>query len=227
MADSAAKLRGLIEALPPDLARQAATHASWTEEKGNSYERLAFLGDSVLSLAVSSYLYPRFDAGTAGRLTKIRAQAVSRGACARVGREIGVSDRLREVAPSRGGRGRSVDQLLRSENALGEATEAAIGACYLAHGYETTAEAVCQAFGPHIDDAAVRLVDFKSELQERLARQGGKVVYRVAAETGPAHERHFEVEALIGGVVQGRGSGANKKAAEQAAAEEALEALGR
>ena len=225
MSEPAAKLRTLIEALPADLGRQAVTHASWTDAEGESYERLAFLGDSVLGLAVSSYLFPVLEAGTAGRMTKVRAQVVSRVACARVAAQIGVPDRLKAASPRTRGRGRSVDQLLRSSNALGEATEAAIGACFLHHGFDATAEAVREAFAPHIDDAAEHLVDFKSELQERLAREGNQVIYRVASETGPPHERIFEVEALVGGLTRGTGMGTSKKAAEQAAAEQALQTL--
>src|SRR5207248_10757553 len=81
-------LRTLVDELPGDLAEQAFTHASWVEQRTESYERLAFLGDVVLSLAISDHIYPRFPSWGAGRLTKLRAQAVSRLACAEVAREL-------------------------------------------------------------------------------------------------------------------------------------------
>jgi ribonuclease III len=98
-----------------------------------------------------------------------------------------------------------------------------IGACYLAYGFEATAEAVREAFGPEIEQALERPADFKSALQERLARRGALVLYEVTAETGPPHERTFEVAAIVDGEVVARGSGRSKKDAEQAAAAAALE----
>src|ERR671930_862261 len=97
-------LKELVDELPEGLQRQAFTHSSWVEHRAESYERLAFLGDVVLSLAVSTHLYPRFERHGAGRLTKVRAQAVSGPSCARVARELGVSERLREAAPEAAGR---------------------------------------------------------------------------------------------------------------------------
>src|SRR5919201_6510938 len=92
-------LEELLAELPEDLRRQAFTHASWVDQRAESYERLAFLGDVVLSLAVSTHLYPRFERYGAGRLTKVRAQVVSGASCARVAVDVGIPDRLREAAP--------------------------------------------------------------------------------------------------------------------------------
>src|SRR6202158_3815461 len=93
-------LAELLEELPDDLERQVFTHASWSERRGDSYARLAFLGDSVLALAVTTHLYPRLEAERfgAGRLTKIRAQAVSGPACRAVAERLGVPDLLRAAA---------------------------------------------------------------------------------------------------------------------------------
>src|ERR671924_2218066 len=90
-----------MDALPEDLSRQVFTHASWTERRSDSYSRLAFLGDSVLSLAVTSHLYPRLEAERygAGRLTKIRAQAVSGRSCKAVAERLGIPERLQAAAP--------------------------------------------------------------------------------------------------------------------------------
>ena len=103
--------------------------------------------------------------------------------------------------------------------------EAVIGACYLAFGYERTAEAVVQAFVPEIEEALEHPVDFKSALQERLARRGALVTYDIVEEQGPPHDRVFSVVATIGGVEVGHGTGRSKKDAEQEAAQAALEAL--
>jgi ribonuclease-3 len=218
-------LRDLLDRLPDDLAAPVFTHASWTERRSESYERLAFLGDSVLALAVTAHLYPRLEAERfgAGRLTKIRAQAVSGRSCKAVAERLGIPDRLEAAAPS--STGASVQTLIGTERVLASVIEAVIGACFLAFGYDRTAAAVVEAFAPEIDDALEHPVDFKSALQERLARQGELVSYDVIEEQGPPHDRVFQISATIGGVEVGRGTGRSKKDAEQEAAQAALEAL--
>src|SRR5580700_8284378 len=95
-------LAELLDELPEQLARQVFTHASWSERRSDSYARLAFLGDSVLALAVTAHLYPRLEAERfgAGRLTKIRAQAVSGRSCKAVAERLGIPERLRAAAPA-------------------------------------------------------------------------------------------------------------------------------
>jgi ribonuclease-3 len=200
-------------------------HASWTSRRAESYERLAFLGDSVLALAVTAHLYPRLEAEQfgAGRLTKIRAQAVSGRACRDVAERLGVPDRLRAAAPR--GQSSTVSMLIGTERVLASVIEAVIGACYLAYGYEETAEAVVQAFIPEIQDALENPVDYKSALQERLARRGELVSYSVVDEQGPPHDRVFSISAQIEGREVGRGTGRSKKDAEQEAAQAALDQL--
>jgi ribonuclease III len=218
-------LRDLLDRLPDELAAQVFTHASWTSRRSDSYERLAFLGDSVLALAVTAHLYPRLEAERfgAGRLTKIRAQAVSGRSCRAVAERLGVPERLRGAAPP--GAGSALSALLGTERVLASVIEAVIGACYLEFGYEQTAAAVVEAFLPEIDHALEHPVDFKSALQERLARRGAIVSYDVIEEHGPPHDRTFLVSALIGGVEVARGTGRSKKDAEQEAAQAALDAL--
>jgi ribonuclease-3 len=219
-------LRELLDSLPPTLHRQALTHSSWVEQRADSYGRLAFLGDSVLGLTVAEHLvrlYPRADIG---RLTKMHGQAVSGRACAEIARELGVPELLRETAPERIEGGIEVDALLASERALASVCEAVIGACYLHHGFQATSLATISAFANELEIASERLLDFKSALQERLARDGARVRYDVTDESGPPHDRIFEVAASVDGEVLGEGSGRSKKSAEQAAAEEALERLG-
>ena len=220
------KLRELLEALPEDLQRQVFTHASWTERRSESYSRLAFLGDSVLGLAVTTFLFPRLDEDRygAGRLTKIRAQAVSGPSCRGVAERLGVPERLRAAAPE--GVGQSVATLVETERVLASVIEAVIGAVYLEHGYDRTAAAVVEAFLPQIEEALENPVDFKSALQEHLARRGEIVTYEVVAELGPAHDRTFEVIAVVEDEEVGRGSGRSKKHAEQEAARAALDATG-
>jgi ribonuclease III len=223
--DSAALLRELLDELPEDLARPAFTHASWTTRRSDSYERLAFLGDSVLSLAVTSHLYPRLEADRygPGRLTKIRAQAVSGRSCRAVAERLGVPDRLRAAAPAAAAT--TVPGLVSTERVLASVIEAVIGACFLAFGYERTSAAVVAAFSPEIENALENPVDFKSALQERLARKGALVTYDVVDEEGPPHDRVFSVSATIEGIEVSRGRGRSKKDAEQEAAQVALEAL--
>ena len=221
--ESRETLADLLDHLPDDLARQAFTHASWVDHRTESYERLAFLGDVVLSLAVSDHLFPRFERYGAGRLTKVRAQAVSGPACAQVAVELGVPERLRAAAPDN--TGRSFAMLADSERVLASVCEAVIGASYLAFGIERTAPAVVAAFEAEIEDALENPVDYKSLLQERLAQRAEVVAYRIDAEEGPAHARSFVAAAEVGGSEIGRGEGRTKKGAEQKAARQALEGM--
>jgi len=217
-------LQELLAELPAELRQQAFTHASWVDHRSQSYERLAFLGDVVLSLAVSNHLYPRFERYGAGRLTKVRAQAVSGASCARVARTLGVAGELRAAAPE--GTGRSANMLVDSERVLASICEAIIGAAYLAFGIERTAPAVVSSFAAEVDEALEHPVDYKSVLQERLARRAEAVAYRTLAEDGPPHDRSFVVAAEVAGQELGRGEGKTKKSAEQEAALQALEGFG-
>ena len=221
---SAEGLQELLADLPPELREQVFTHASWVEHRSQSYERLAFLGDVVLSLAVSNHLYPRFERYGAGRLTKVRAQAVSGASCARVARALGVPAELGAAAPE--GTGRSADMLVGSERVLASVCEAIIGASYLSFGLKRTAPAVVASFAAEVDEALEHPVDYKSVLQERLARRAEAVAYRTLAEDGPPHDRSFLVAAEVGGEELGRGEGKTKKSAEQEAALQALEGFG-
>src|SRR4051812_6572775 len=130
----------MLERLPDGLARQAVTHSSWTDKRSDSYERLAFLGDSVLGLAVTTHLYPRLqpDAYGAGRLTKVRAQAVSGRSCREVAERLGIPERLRTAAPDEFA-GPATEQLARTERVLASVIEAVIGAGYPGDGFEAGA----------------------------------------------------------------------------------------
>ena len=168
-------------------AGRAGLHPRLVDSRrADSYERLAFLGDSVLGLAVTTHLYPRLEAERfgAGRLTKIRAQAVSGRSCRAVAERLGVPERLLAAAPrTPGARGGG---LVGTERVLASVIEAVIGAIYLAFGYETTAEAVVEAFEPEIEEA----LDKPGRLQvgaagaSRSARRAGRL--RRGRGAGPA-----------------------------------------
>jgi ribonuclease III len=226
-AGSADALRSLLDQLPADLAAHVFTHASWTPKRSGSYERLAFLGDSVLSLAITSHLFPNLEAERfgAGELTKIRAQTVSGRSCRDVAERLGVPERLAAAAPPPAAA--SVPALIGTERVLASVIEAVIGACYLQFGYDRVASAVVEAFAPELAEALEHPVDFKSALQERLARRGATVSYQVVGEQGPPHDRTFTIVAQLGGEEIGRGAGRSKKDAEQVAAQAALENMDR
>ena len=216
-------LASLLDELPEDLAKQAFTHASWVDRRADSYERLAFLGDVVLSLAVSTSIYPRFEGWGAGRLTKLRAQAVSEQACVAVARRLNVPERLRAAAPA--GVGRNADVLIESDRVLASVCEAVIGAEFITFGIDRVLPAVVNAFEDQIDAALRNPVDHKSVLQEKLAQRSEVVDYRIDSEDGPPHDRSFVAVAEVAGEEIGRGEGKTKKAAEQEAAERALDKL--
>jgi ribonuclease-3 len=219
-----ASLAELFADTPEELRRQALSHSSWVDKRTESYGRLAFLGDSVLGLSVATLLFEDHPDADIGELTKILNQAVSGRACAEVARALELPEMLAEEAPD-GGDGLPVDTLLASERTLASVCEAVIGACYMANGFERTSAAVIEAFAEEIEQATRERMDFKSELQERLARDGDTVAYEVASEVGPPHDRRFEIRATVGGDEIGLGSGRSKKEAEQAAAQRALEKL--
>jgi ribonuclease III len=179
----------------------------------------------VLALSVTAHLYPRLEAEHfgAGRLTKIRAQAVSGPACRAVAEELGVPELLRSAAPP--GTAAATTAVVETERVLASVIEAVIGACYLAAGFERTQAAVIEAFAEQIEEALERPVDFKSALQEQLARRGETVLYEVTEQFGPPHSRTFTVAAMVAEAALAHGSGRSKKLAEQDAARHALDGL--
>ena len=209
-ADTGESLADLLDQLPEDLARQAFTHASWVGHRAESYERLAFLGDVVLSLAVSTHLFPRFERYGAGRLTKVRAQAVSGASCAAVALELDVPERLRAQAPEGAG-GPSFDMLAASERVLASVCEAVIGAAYLAFGLERVAPAVVAAF-----DEASRARWSTPWTTSRCSRSAWPAGPRwwptgSSSEQGPAHDRRFQAVAECDGRGAGPRGGAHQE----------------
>ena len=200
------------------------THASWAADRASSYEPLEFLGDSVLELAVARTLYDRYPDFTEGRLAKIRSHVVSRQSCAVVARQLDLGRRLLD-------RGADIpadelERLSKNRNVLAALLEAALAALFLEHGFERIEAPIVAAFDPRIEYALTSHVDYKTELQEALARRGQQVSYSVVEVEGPPHDRRFTCSAVIDGEQVGVGTGESKKAAEQEAAKQALIALG-
>lgn len=218
------QLLALIDRLDEAVVRQVFTHSSQVGDRGRSYERMEFLGDSVLSLCVTNELFHRFPHLQEGQLARVRAYVVSRETCAKVALDLDLGRRFRQHAPQ-GQDPAEVEALSRNSNVLADLTEALIGAIYATYGFEAVRPAVVEAFAEHITFAERGHIDSKTELQELLAKSSRTVVYRMTSQTGPAHDRRFAVEAVVGDEVLGRGSGPSKKRAEQQAASEALTEL--
>ena len=159
-------LSELAAALPPDLLKRALTHSSWVGARTGSYERLEFLGDSVLGLAIASALYDRFPEHEEGGLARLKAFVVSRASCVQVADQMGLADLVMEHAPASERKRRDA---VRSPSMLGDMLEALIGAVYLQYGFERTRPAVVGLFEEQMEYAVTAHVDHKTALQELLA----------------------------------------------------------
>jgi ribonuclease-3 len=218
----ATTLRRLIEQMPPDLLKTALTHSSWVMNRTQSNERLEFLGDSVLGLAIASALWQRFPESEEGEMARLKAFIVSRASCAQVATRLDIVGLILEEAPAPQHKRREVAS---NATTLGNVLEALIGAVFLTHGFEQTRLAVVSAFEDQIEYAVTDHVDHKTALQELLAPRGLQPTYEIVAETGPPHARVFTSEVRVAGVTRGRGTGTTIKMSEQAAAQEALASL--
>lgn len=195
----------------------ALTHPSFSNEMrdGVDNQRLEFLGDAVLELCVTDWLFRSYPEADEGDLTRRRAQVVNADALAQFARHVGVDQALRL------GRGAEANGLRQSKNVLADAVEALIACAYLDAGLPAARHA-CEAVVHHSLEA-MEQSDPKSELQEKLQGQKlGAPVYRVVATGGPAHEKWFAIEVVVAGATLGTGKGPSKRAAERAAAREAL-----
>jgi ribonuclease-3 len=209
------------------LLRQALTHASFGHEKRQrtpDNQRLEFLGDAVLQLAVTTELYRRFPALTEGRLTVLRARLVNRHHLQALAQELGLGEHLILGRGEENSRGRQRGSI------LADAMEAVIGAVYSEAGWEAARAIILRLLEPslaaisHEGDAAE--ANPKGSLQEKLQADGEHPpAYRCLSETGPAHARVYEVVVEWQGRELGRGQGASKKEAETHAAQAALDGL--
>lgn len=203
---------------------EALTHKSYLNEAGGAEEadneRLEFLGDAVLDLIVSEYLVHTFPEAAEGELSKLRSRLVSEKTLSIVAQRIGLGDLLRL------GRGETKTQGHSKPSILADALEAVVAAVYLDGGAEAAARCVKAVFSEELAscDQTLTRGDYKTDLQEFCQRQFEMLPhYRTIRETGPDHEKLFEVEILIRGDRYGIGVGKSKKEAEQMAAKQALE----
>lgn len=195
----------------------ALTHPSHANEMrdGVHNQRLEFLGDAVLELCASEWLFRKFPTADEGELTRRRAQLVNADALADFARSRGVDEALRL------GRGAEANGLRQSKNVLADAVEALVACAYLDGGLDAARQA-CEGIVQHGLDSMDQS-DPKTDLQERLqAQRLAAPVYKVVETGGPAHERWFAVEVSVGGVFLGRGVGRSKRTAERVAAAQAL-----
>lgn len=202
----------------------AVTHSSYANEVRGRYhsnERLEFLGDSVLSLVVSNYLYRRFPNRPEGELTKMRSALVCEKALCGYSEELEVGKvlLLGKGEEQNGGRTRP--------SILADAFEAVLAAIYLDGGYEKAEEFVLQFVVPQLAHEGEEIRDYKTQLQEVIQQnREEKIRYVLVSESGPDHDKKFCVEVHMNSNVIGRGQGHSKKEAEQMAAKEALELMG-
>ncbi len=210
----------------PDLALQALTHKSYVNEhKDNGQqdnERLEFLGDAVVDLAISHRLMERFPASSEGELSKLRALIVNEEGLARIARRLLLGELLLL------GRGEEMTGGRDKSSVLADALEAVIGAVYLGSGLGEVMALVDRHFIEALEGVAQGRsgLDYKTKLQEDVQTKL-KVAprYKVVSEAGPDHEKTFEVEVSIGADLYARATGRSKKEAEQAAARATLEML--
>lgn len=213
---------------PDDLEHleQALTHPSHANERKRGprvdYQRLEFLGDAVIQLAVSEELMERFPEAREGELSFLRSSVVSTDALADYARSVDLGPSLLL------GRGADAAGERLQPTVLADAIEAVVGALYLDRGYEVAKQVVSALIEQGLSGRGkLPERDAKSELQERVQADGGASPrYRVVSTTGPDHSRMFEIEVEAGGRVIGKGVGKSKKAAEQEAARAGLLALG-
>lgn len=205
----------------PELLAAALVHSSFAAESegAGDNERLEFLGDAVLQLAVTEFLFERYPGLREGEMAKVRAACVNRAELAQVARRLGVGAYLRLGAGEEQSGGRDKDSV------LADALEALLAAVYLDAGFEAARRVILAHWGPLIGTKAAEpgRRDYKTRLQEVLAAGGRRPVYEVTGE-GPDHARSFLARVVVDGRVAGSGRGRSKKEAEQEAARAALEA---
>jgi len=209
-------------AIDPDLRELALTHRSYAYEHGQGpqNERLEFLGDAVLGLVVTDYLYRTFPLMSEGQLAKLRAATVSAASLAEVAHELGIGELIRL------GKGELTTHGRDKKSILADTTEALIGAAWLT-SEEGGRRLVSHLFSPRVDYAATlgAGLDWKTSLQELAAGLGLGVPEYVVAESGPDHDKHFTAYVRLGDCEYQQGEGHSKKHAEQWAARYAYESL--
>jgi len=206
------------------LLHNALTHSSYANERWHnsllSNERLEFLGDSVLGMLVAEYLFQTFPDRPEGELTRMRADMVCEQTLANVAGRIGLGSHLLlgHGEERLGGRSR--------ESILADATESVIAACFLDGGLEAAARFVKNFILVEVPVSRPNNMDYKTALQELVQQKKNQVLsYALVGQSGPDHDKQFDVEVSLNGAVVGAGSGRSKKRAEQMAAKSAMEKL--
>ena len=206
------------------LLRNALTHSSYANERWHnsllSNERLEFLGDSVLGMLVAEYLYHNFPNRPEGELTRMRADMVCEQTLAAAANRIGLGTHLLLGHGEEQGGGRNRNSI------LADAMESVIAACFLDGGMEAALKVVQQFILVEVPVTKLHNADYKTKLQELVQQKKNQVLsYRLAGQSGPDHDKKFDVEVSLNGQVVGSGSGSSKKRAEQMAAQCAIEKL--
>lgn len=208
----------------PDLLRQALTHSSYANEgyrQDIHNERLEFLGDAVLQLVVTEWLYEQHTDWAEGHLSQARAAIVCEATLAEAAQSLNVGPQLRL------GRGEERSGGRNKPSLLADAMEAVIGACYLSEGFLASRQFVLDIMSFALTTVEGREAgrDHKTALNDWLRRHGKDATYQIVASYGPDHAKTFEVEVLVSGEPRGRALGRSKKEAEQQAARQLLKEL--
>lgn len=199
-----------IKSINEDLLNEALTHSSYSNEHKNTrnYERLEFLGDAVLELITSEYFYENTNYKE-GDMTKRRASFVCEHALAYYAKKLGI-DKLIKVGHGQQGN--------VNDTIIADVFESILGAVYVTHGLDVARKYVREIIVPYIEKDFMFLDDYKTLLQELVQTDRKSLDYILVNEYGEAHNKTFEVEVQIDGIVYGKGKGKNKKEAEQHAA---------
>ena len=206
------------------LLQNALTHSSYANERWHnslmSNERLEFLGDSMLGMGVAEFLYRNFPDRPEGELTRMRADMVSEKTLASVANRIDLGRHLLLGNGEEQGGGRSRNSI------LADAVESVIAASFLDGGMEAARQLIQQFILVEVPVTKLHNVDYKTALQELVQQKKNQVLsYTLVGESGPDHDKRFDVEVKLNGKVVGIGSGSSKKRAEQMSARAAIEAL--
>ena len=206
------------------LLQNALAHSSYANERWHnslmSNERLEFLGDSILGMTVADYLYRNFPDRPEGELTRMRADMVCERTLAAVADRIGLGQHLLLGHGEEQGGGRNRASI------LADAVESVIAACYLDGGFESAANFIRSFILCDVPVKQLHNVDYKTTLQELVQQKKNQVLtYKLTGESGPDHDKQFQVEVSLNGKTVGQGTGRSKKKAEQDAARMAIEQL--
>ena len=206
------------------LLQNALTHSSYANERWHnsllSNERLEFLGDSILGMLVAEYLYRNFPDRPEGELTRMRADMVCETTLAAVANTIHLGDHLLLGHGEEQGGGRTRDSI------LADAVESVIAASFLDGGMEAAERFIRRFILVQVPVTKLHNADYKTQLQELVQQKRNQVLtYLLAGESGPDHDKQFDVQVALNGTVVGSGRGSSKKRAEQDAARNAIAAL--